>query len=122
MKVHLLKHVWMGLALVAGLGAAVMCLWNWLTPAIFGWETITFWQALGMLALARILFGSLGGHGRHFPHPHGHFREKWQQMTPEEREAFIRRRRQFACGGAGDFYGGKGPGQDGNGRPEAEKE
>ena len=32
-------------------GAVVQQLWNWLTPAIFGWRQITFWQAVGLLAL-----------------------------------------------------------------------
>lgn len=36
---------------------AVMLLWNWLMPVIFGLTTITFWQALGLLALSKILFG-----------------------------------------------------------------
>ena len=40
-----------------------MHLWNWLLPPLFGWRTLGFWQALGLLALCRILFGGLGGHG-----------------------------------------------------------
>lgn len=36
---------------------ALMLLWNWLMPAIFGLTVITFWQALGLLALSKILFG-----------------------------------------------------------------
>jgi len=34
----------------------VMNLWNWLVPAIFGWQSVNFWQALGLLLLSRILF------------------------------------------------------------------
>ena len=41
-------------------GEIVMHLWNWLLPALFGWREITFWQALGILVLCRILFGGLG--------------------------------------------------------------
>ena len=41
-------------------GEIVMRLWNWLLPTLFGWRQITFWQAVGILALCRILFG---GHG-----------------------------------------------------------
>ena len=44
-------------------GEMVMHLWNWLLPPLFGWRQITFWQALGILALCRILFGGLGRHG-----------------------------------------------------------
>lgn len=43
-------------ALLAGFPA--MWLWNWLMPAIFGVKTIGFWQAVGLCALGRILFGS----------------------------------------------------------------
>ncbi len=44
-------------------GLVVKVLWNWLMPALFGLGTITFWQAFGIVLLAKILFG---GHG------HGH--------------------------------------------------
>ncbi len=43
-------------------GEVVMHLWNWLLPPLFGWRLITFWQALGMLVLCRILFGGSGWH------------------------------------------------------------
>ena len=56
-------------ALVLGVvgGQLVMHLWNWLMPAIFGWREVTFWQALGLLLLCRVLFGGVGrrlGYGR----------------------------------------------------------
>lgn len=42
-----------------------MWLWNWLIPELFGFKPIDFWQAVGLLALARILFGGLGsGHSK----------------------------------------------------------
>ena len=44
-------------------GEVVRLLWNWLLPPLFGWAQITFWQALGLLALCRILFGGFGLHG-----------------------------------------------------------
>jgi len=31
-------------------------LWNWLMPVIFGLVEITFWQALGLIVLIRVLF------------------------------------------------------------------
>ena len=43
-------------------GAVTMWLWNWLMPAIFNLPTIGFWQAVGILILAQILFK--GGHAR----------------------------------------------------------
>ena len=48
-------------------GQVVMRLWNWLLPSLFGLHAITFWQALGLLVLCRILFGNIGGGMRHGP-------------------------------------------------------
>jgi len=54
------------LVFIAAGGALVQQLWNWLLPAIFGVREVTFWQALGLLALCRILFGGFGrGGGPH---------------------------------------------------------
>src|SRR5258706_15128868 len=53
-------------------GEIVLELWNWLLPQLFSWRQITFWQALGILLLCRILFGGLRFHGfapSLFPHP-----------------------------------------------------
>lgn len=68
-------------------GGIVMWLWNWLTPALFGWHAITFWQALGLLALCRILFGGFGMRGRRRVWSHGG-RGRWHRATWEERERF----------------------------------
>ena len=69
-------------------GNIVMWLWNALMPVIFHLPIITFPQALGLLVLSKILFSSFrgGGPGR-FRHG-GKLREKWMNMTPEEREKF----------------------------------
>ena len=45
-------------------GKVVQLLWNWLMPMLFGLREVTFWQAVGILALSRILFGGLGIGGR----------------------------------------------------------
>jgi hypothetical protein len=63
-------------------------LWNGLLPPIFGWRQITFWQALGMLVLCRILFGGWGGHGGGRSRFRRHMGERMEKMTPEERERF----------------------------------
>ncbi len=77
------------MVLFASLGGwIVMLLWNWLAPAIFGWHAITFWQALGLLVLCRILFGGFGGHRSVRSNIRNRMREKWDGMTPEERERF----------------------------------
>ena len=52
-----------GIALVitivlAGFGNAVRYLWNNVIPAIFGLPAIGYWQAVGLLCLSWIFFGS----------------------------------------------------------------
>jgi hypothetical protein len=74
-------------------GFAVLYLWNWLMPELFGLPTITFWQGWGLMALSWILLGGLrgfGGSGRHSRHGRRQRCERWQrwqEMTPEERAA-----------------------------------
>ena len=69
-------------------GEVVMQLWNWLVPPLFGWHQITFWQALAMLALCRILFGGFGNHGSSHSGIRRRMAERREHMTPEERERF----------------------------------
>lgn len=71
-------------------GEVVRLLWNWIAPAVFGLREITFWQAIGLLALCRILFGGLGGRMSSRSHARQRIRERiaerCEQMSPEERE------------------------------------
>jgi uncharacterized membrane protein len=69
-------------------GEVVLRLWNWLMPPLFGWHQVTFWQALGLLVLCRILFGGLGLNGRGRNGMRRRMAERWERMTPEERERF----------------------------------
>jgi hypothetical protein len=69
-------------------GWIVQSLWNWLLPPLFGWHQVTFWQALGLLALCRILFGGLGLRGSGRSNFRRRMAERWERMTPEERERF----------------------------------
>ncbi len=81
----------LGIAVFIGIGGeVVMHLWNWNLPALFGWRQITFWQALGLFALCRILFGDLGMRvrGSHRSNFRRRVAERWDKMTPEEREKF----------------------------------
>ena len=69
---------------------AVQALWNWLMPALFGWHVISYWQALGVLVLSKILFGgfrSSGGYNSDWRWRR-RMMERWEHMTPEEREKF----------------------------------
>ena len=53
-------------------GAVVMWLWNWLMPVIFHLAVITYWQAVGLAILCRLLFGSFH-HGSHHSRARHHF-------------------------------------------------
>ena len=75
------------LVAVMALTYVVMSLWNWVVPGVIGWKAIDFWQALGLLVLSRLLFGFRFGFG-HRMHWRGRMAERWERMTPEEREKF----------------------------------
>lgn len=92
------KYIAMGIAGIIAIaififlgGKVVQLLWNWLMPMLFGLREVTFWQAVGILALSRILFGGLGMGGHRS-------RRRWQRdMSPEERQRF-RQRMRDRCG------------------------
>jgi len=94
--------VWIG-------GEIVMHLWNWLLPPLFGWRLIGFWQALGLLVLCRVLFGGWGCGGGSRGRPRRHFDERWERMTPEEREK-MRQSWPGRCGPLGEQPAGSGSG------------
>lgn len=73
---------------VGVLSFMVMSLWNALLPGIFAVRAITFWQALGLLVLSKLLFGGFRPYGAGGRHWRRHMAERWNQMTPEEREKF----------------------------------
>jgi hypothetical protein len=85
-KFWIKRAIFIPIAIAAGVfvfGSVVMLLRNSILPSIFGIATITFWQALGILVLSKILFGGFG-HGR------GHSGHDWKghhmHLNPEERE------------------------------------
>jgi hypothetical protein len=88
-------------AVLAFAGFVVMSLWNWLIPSIFAGPVLSFWQAIGLLVLTRLLFGRIGGGRRHGHWGwRGRMRQDWQRMTPEEREK-LRENFYRRCGGRG---------------------
>ena len=84
---RVLKFVFIGAVAFAAFGFVVTHLWNYLMPGLFGLRMITFWQAVGLMLLGRLLFGGFrpgrGGFGWR-----GEMVRRWEQMTPEEREKF----------------------------------
>ncbi len=105
----------MVIAAVFVFGFVVMSLWNGVLVPVLGISTVSFWQALGILVLSKILFGGFkGGHrgkwgGGPQKHMWGHeMREKWQHMSPEEREQMKQQwRARCSSWGRRDFSGGE---------------
>jgi hypothetical protein len=75
-------------AALAAFGFVVMRLWNWLMPDVFGLHTITLWQGLGLLVLSKILLGGFRGGPARKMFWRRRMMERWEKMTPEERERF----------------------------------
>jgi hypothetical protein len=98
----ILVMILVGAGIVVGFGLGTMYLWNWLVPALFAGPVISFWQAIGLLALSKLLFWGLGfGRAGGWGHRHGywrhHWREKWNAMSPEDRERLKQRMKDKWC-------------------------
>jgi hypothetical protein len=81
-----LKIALFGALAVAAVSFIVMSLWNALIPGIFALHAISFWQALGLLVLSKLLFGGFRGFPGGGPRWRRRMTERWDQMTPEQRE------------------------------------
>lgn len=92
---HRIKALRIAGLTIAGVGLAVLfafvfgivvkVLWNWLMPALFGLGEITFWQAFGIVLLAKLLFGGVG-HG----HSHKDHHEPFESHFQDRFKRFIR--------------------------------
>jgi hypothetical protein len=70
-------------------GAVVMFLWNAIIPEVTGWKPLTYWQAIGILVLFKILFGGFrrgSGRDQRRRSRWKEMRNKWKGMDPEERK------------------------------------
>lgn len=90
LKIVFFLLVMAGFALA--LGGIVMWLWNKILPPVTGVAPLTYWQAVGLFVLSRILFGTFR-FGPPFRKPPGYskrkyWKEKWMNMTEEEKKAF----------------------------------
>lgn len=97
---RLAKFVAMSLAVTAAFflfGFFVKLLWNEVIPSVTGWHALTYWQAVDLLILSKILFaGFRGGWGS--PRRR-RMLERYAQMSPEEQEKF-REGMRWRCGPA----------------------
>lgn len=103
----IVKWILLGVLLITLFGVVTMYLWNWLVPELFNGPHITFFQALGLVVLSKILFSGFGGKHGHCnqcnhqggaqPYWKNRFYEKFSNMNPEEREAFKSKMREKWC-------------------------
>ena len=72
---------------------AVMYLWNTVLVAVLHVSIITYWQALGIFILSKLLFGGnmMGGRHKRGGEMNGHMRDKFMNMTQDEKDAFKQR-------------------------------
>jgi hypothetical protein len=101
---YFIRCVVFGIIAIAIVGYITMLLWNWLVPKLFTGPEITYFQALGVLLLSKILFWGLGGK-RHGYSGHGsvpywkqRYYEKFSNMSEAEREAFKKKMKDKWCG------------------------
>ena len=88
---------------IAGLfamSAIVMLLWNAVLPKVTGALPMDYWQAMAIFVLSRILFSGFkfrGYHGHARPFMHPTFRNKFMEMTEDEKEQFKSQWKQRCC-------------------------
>ncbi len=94
-------------------GWLVMIVWNWIMPTLFHLTQIGYWQAFGIVVLAKLIFGGIGG-GRGGPHRnpwrgnpwegrHGrddwrYYREYWEKEGRQAFEKFVEEKKAQAEG------------------------
>jgi hypothetical protein len=91
------KFVVIGIAFFALFTWVVMLLWNWLVPELFHGPELNYWQTLGILILAKILFAGMGSPRHRHPSSwkdkqtwrdrswrHEHFRSHWKRKFEEK--------------------------------------
>jgi len=91
-----MSHRWfmrgLGIVLIiaivlAGFGNAVLYLWNDLVPTVFGLHTMSYWQAVELLGLCWILFGSWRAFPRFSRAAHGTRWDRAVHLTAADKDA-----------------------------------
>lgn len=105
----IIKGILMAALFLLAVPWLVMTLWNGLVPAIFSGPVISFWQAAGLFLLSRILLGGWGCKSGGNYQKWNKMKERWQEMTPEERarmkELWKNRCRKWDCSEPGQEKG-----------------
>lgn len=90
--------VGLGLLAISAFTFVTMFLWNWLIPDLFHGPQLDFWQTLGLLVLSKIFFSGFGKGGhRHNNRWSGYWKQKWNTMSPEEKERFKQKMKEKWC-------------------------
>lgn len=109
---HVFKFIVLGIIFLCAIGFSVQFLWNWLIPELFHGPLITFWQAIGLCLLGKLVFGWHGNGGG----PWGaRAKQQWRRkmmdrmehMSEEEREKLREKLRRCGMGnrwGNENFY------------------
>jgi hypothetical protein len=89
--IHIVGWVFLGLVFAVAFalvfGIVVKLLWNWLMPAIFELGEISYWQAFGLVILAKLLFGAFGHrHKDPSDHLHRKFADWGENFRAERKE------------------------------------
>ncbi|QNL49551.1 hypothetical protein H8S90_22955 [Olivibacter sp. SDN3] len=90
-------------AILALVGYVVMWLWNHTITEIFTVQKISFWQALGLFILCKILFG-FGGRKGGGGWKRAAMRRKFAKLSDEEKERFKASFKSSVCQWERDWY------------------
>lgn len=95
------KFMVLGIVMLVVIGLVTQLLWNWLVPVLFRGPEITYWQALGLLVLSKILFGGFGRGGGRWQRWGGRhnqqWAERWHAMSSEDKERFKQKMKDKWC-------------------------
>ncbi|WP_051293226.1 hypothetical protein [Olivibacter sitiensis] len=87
----------LALACVGLVSFVVMQLWNYVVPSISGLSSITFWQAMALFLLCKLLFGFGGGKKGGGPWTRRAGWKRFDQMNEKEQEGFKASMRYRMC-------------------------
>lgn len=92
-KYKLKKFLFVAIAIILFaviIGTLVMLLWNAIMPNILNTRPIKLWEAIGLLALCRLLTGgfSRGRFRKKLRRKKHIWKDKWMNMTEEEKAEF----------------------------------
>lgn len=86
-----------------GISAIVMWLWNFVIPPVTGFSVISYWQAMGLFLLSRILFGGFKFRRHHqqgkehIQQAHAAFKDRFMEMNEDEKLQFKNQWKSRCC-------------------------